>query len=141
MAGSGLVGIVTQTGPHIGRRSAASSTTKAMSAAWSSPHPTECMVRGDLSLIADGKIRFEQLENNDNEIQVGEQIVTSHISDKYLQGILVGYISEINVDANNLTQFRVHHPGCGFPEPAGSAGHHDDESGDGREPNDQFQEE
>ena len=44
----------------------------------------QCMVRGDLSLIEDGKIKFEQLENNDNEIKVGEQIVTSHISDKYL---------------------------------------------------------
>ena len=49
-------------------------------------------------------MRFEQMENNDHEIKVGEQIVTSHISDKYLQGILIGYISEINVDSNNLTR-------------------------------------
>ena len=39
-----------------------------------------------------------------NDVEVGEQIVTSHISDKYLQGILIGYVSEINVDANNLTR-------------------------------------
>ena len=63
-----------------------------------------CMVRGDLSLINDGKIRFEQMENNENKVQVGDQIVTSHISDKYLQGILIGYVSEITVDSNNLTR-------------------------------------
>ena len=64
----------------------------------------KCMVRGDLSLINDGKIRFEQMENNENKVQVGDQIVTSHISPKYLQGILIGYISEITVDSNNLTR-------------------------------------
>ncbi|MEZ3467598.1 MAG: rod shape-determining protein MreC, partial [Schaedlerella sp.] len=63
-----------------------------------------CIVRGDLSLINDGKMRFEQMENNDNKVEVGEQIVTSHISDKYLQGILIGYVSEVQVDSNNLTR-------------------------------------
>ena len=50
------------------------------------------------------QIRFEQMENNDNVVNVGDQIVTSYISDKYLQGILIGYVSEINVDSNNLTR-------------------------------------
>lgn len=54
--------------------------------------------------MADGRLRFEQLENNDNEIKEGEQIITSHISSKYVQGILIGYISEISVDENNLTR-------------------------------------
>ena len=44
------------------------------------------------------------MENNDNVVAVGDQIVTSYISDKYLQGILIGSISEINVDSNNLTR-------------------------------------
>lgn len=47
-------------------------------------------------MIGEGKIRFEQMENNDHDVEVGEQIVTSHISDKYLQGLLIGYVSEIN---------------------------------------------
>ena len=63
-----------------------------------------CIVRGDLKLMADGKLRFEQLENNDNEIKEGEQVITSHISSKYVQGLLIGYVSEINVDENNLTR-------------------------------------
>ena len=49
-------------------------------------------------------MRFEQMENNDNKVEVGEQIVTSHISDKYVQGILIGYVSEVQVDSNNLTR-------------------------------------
>ena len=63
-----------------------------------------CIVKGDLKLMNDGKIKFEQLENNKNEIAVGEEIVTSHISDKYLQGITIGVISDIKVDSNNLTR-------------------------------------
>ena len=34
----------------------------------------------------------------------GISIVTSYISDKYLQGILIGYIKDVSVDSNNLTQ-------------------------------------
>ena len=54
--------------------------------------------------MQDGKIRFEQLPNNDTVIEVGAQVVTSHISSKYLPGILIGYVSEIEVDSNNLTR-------------------------------------
>ena len=63
-----------------------------------------CVVSGDLSLMSDGQIRFSQMENNDNTVSVGDQIVTSYISDKYLQGILIGYVSEVTVDSNNLTR-------------------------------------
>ena len=63
-----------------------------------------CVVRGDLELMADGRIRFEKLANNENEIEVGEQVVTSHVSNRFLQGLFIGYVSEIVVDANNLTR-------------------------------------
>ncbi len=54
--------------------------------------------------MSDNQIRFGQMENNDNTVSVGDQIVTSYISDKYLQGILIGYVSEVTVDSNNLTR-------------------------------------
>ena len=63
-----------------------------------------CIVSGDLSLMSTGQIAFDQMENNDNVVSVGDQIVTSYISDKYLQGILIGSVSETNVDSNNLTR-------------------------------------
>lgn len=61
-------------------------------------------------------IKFEQLANNDNEVVVGEQVVTSNISSKYLQGLLVGYISEVNVDSNNLTRSGYIIPATDFKE-------------------------
>ncbi|MBA4698770.1 rod shape-determining protein MreC [Faecalicatena contorta] len=103
MAGSGLVGIVTKTGPTWSTvRSIIDDSSNVSGMVLSTSD--KCMVRGDLTLINDGKIHFEQMENNENKVQVGDQIVTSHISDKYLQGILLGYISEITVDSNNLTR-------------------------------------
>lgn len=103
MAGSGLVGIVTKVGPTWATvRSIIDDSSNISGMVLSTSD--KCIVRGDLSLINSGKIRFEQMENNDNEVEVGDQIVTSYISDKYLQGILVGYVSEISVDSNNLTR-------------------------------------
>ena len=103
LAGSGLAGIVTKVGPNWATvRSIIDDSSNVSGMTLSTSD--KCMVRGDLSLINDGKIKFEQMENNDNIIQIGDQIVTSHISSKYLQGILIGYVTEINVDSNNLTR-------------------------------------
>jgi len=103
MAGTGLVGIVTEVGPNWARVRSIIDDTSNVSALVLSTSDT-CIVNGDLKLMQDGRIRFEQLPNNDSVIEVGEQVVTSHISSKYLPGILIGYISEIQVDANNLTR-------------------------------------
>ena len=103
MAGTGLVGIVTEVGPNWARVRSIIDDASNVSALVLSTSD-KCIVNGDLTLMQDGKIRFEQLPNNESEIKVGEQVVTSHISSKYLQGILIGYISDIQVDANNLTR-------------------------------------
>lgn len=103
MAGKGLVGIVTKVNPHSAEVRSIIDDQSNVSGMVLSTSDT-CIVRGDLKLMADGKLRFEQLENNENEIKEGEQIVTSHISSKYVQGLLIGYVSEITVDENNLTR-------------------------------------
>lgn len=103
LAGSGLVGIVTEVGPDYARVRSIIDDASNVSAVTLSTSDT-CMVRGDLTLIADGRIRFEKLANNDNKIEVGEQVVTSHVSNRYVQGLFIGYISEIKVDSNNLTR-------------------------------------
>lgn len=103
MAGKGLVGIVTEVGPNWARVRSIIDDVSNVSALVLSTSDT-CIVNGDLTLMQDGKIRFEQLPNNDTEIPSGEQIVTSHISSKYLPGILIGYVSEVHVDANDLTR-------------------------------------
>ena len=62
------------------------------------------IVSGDLELMADELIRFSQLVDSDDAVVVGDKVVTSNISDKYLPGILIGYINSIEIDANNLTK-------------------------------------
>lgn len=103
LAGSGLVGIVTEVGPNYAQVRSIIDDASNVSCMVLSTSDT-CIVRGDLKLMSDGRIRFEKLANNDNKIEVGEQIVTSHIGDRFLQGLFIGYISEIKVDSNNLTR-------------------------------------
>lgn len=103
LAGSGLVGIVTEVGPTWAKVRSIIDDSNNVSGMVLSTSDT-CIVSGDLSLMSTGQIAFDQMENNDNVVSVGDQIVTSYISDKYLQGILIGSVSEINVDSNNLTR-------------------------------------
>lgn len=108
MAGSGLVGIVTEVGPTWAKVRSIIDDSSNVSAMVLSTSD-RCIVSGDLSLMSDNQIRFGQMENNDNTVSVGDQIVTSYISDKYLQGILIGYVSEVTVDSNNLTRSDILH--------------------------------
>ena len=103
LAGSGLVGVVTEVGPNYARVRSIIDDASNVSAMMLSTSDL-CMVEGSLELIADGRLRFERLPNNDNEIEVGEQVVTSHVSDRFVQGLFIGYVSDIEVDSNNLTR-------------------------------------
>lgn len=103
LAGSGLVGIVTEVGPDYAQVRSIIDDESNVSGMILSTSDI-CMIRGDLKLMNDGRIKFEKLPNNDNTIEVGEQVVTSHISSRFLQGLFIGYISEIHVDSNNLTR-------------------------------------
>lgn len=72
------------------------------------------MVRGDLEQYAEGMIRFEMLIDNADRVVEGDKIVTSNVSDKYLPGILIGYIAKVNVDSNNLTKSGLITPAVDF---------------------------
>ena len=109
----GLVGIVTEVGPTWSN--VRTIVDDASNVSGMVLHTSDrCIVRGDLSLMNEGRIRFEQMENNENLIGVGDVIVTSYISNLFLQGLRIGYISEINVDANNLTRFGYIIPAVDF---------------------------
>ena len=113
MAGTGLVGIISEVGPNWARVRSIIDDASNVSALVQSTSDT-CIVSGDLTLMQDGKIRFEQLANNESIIDSGEQIVTSHISSKYLPGILIGYVYDIETDANNLTRSGLITPAVDF---------------------------
>ncbi|WP_373214996.1 rod shape-determining protein MreC [Ruminococcus sp. 5_1_39BFAA] len=103
IAGKGLVGIVTEVGPSWATvRSIIddSSSVSAMTVSTSD----NCVVLGDLELIDEGKLRFEQLYDQENKVTVGERIVTSNISEKYVEGLFIGYVNEVEQDSNNLTK-------------------------------------
>ena len=103
IAGKGLVGIVTEVGSSWATvRSIIddSSSVSAMTVSTSD----NCIVNGDLELIDEGKLRFEQLYDQENKVTVGERIVTSNISEKFVEGLFIGYVSEVQVDSNNLTK-------------------------------------
>ena len=103
MAGSGLVGRIVDVGPNWSKVKAIIADDSNVSAMVLSSSDN-MIVSGNLKLYASGVIEFEQLVDSDSVVVEGDKIVTSNISDKYLPGILVGYISTINQDANNLTK-------------------------------------
>ena len=103
MAGSGLVGRVVDIGPNWAKVKSIIADDSIVSAMVLSSSDN-MIVTGDLKLYASGVISFEQLIDSADVVVEGDKIVTSNISDKYLPGILIGYISSINKDANNLTK-------------------------------------
>ena len=103
IAGKGLVGIVTEVGPNWAAVRAIIDDSSNVSAMTVGTDDT-CVVEGELELIDEGKLRFSQLYDKDDKVTVGERVVTSNISDKYVEGLFIGYVSEIELDTNNLTK-------------------------------------
>ena len=103
MAGGGLVGRIVSVGSNWAKVTAIIDDNSNVSGMVLSTSDN-LIVSGDLELMSQGMIRFGQLVDSDNEVAEGDKIVTSNISDKYLPGILIGYISTMEMDSNNLTK-------------------------------------
>ena len=103
ISGGGLVGIVTEVGPNWATVRSIIDDNSNVSAMISTTSD-QCIIAGDLRLIDEGSLNLVKLTDADNKVHVGDKVVTSYISEKYLPGILIGYISELNNDANNLTK-------------------------------------
>lgn len=103
MAGSGLVGIVTTVGPNWATVRSIIDDDSNISGMVLNTSDT-MIVEGNLELFDDGYIEFSDLRDDGNMVVQGDQIVTSQISNKYLPGILIGYVADITPDANNLTK-------------------------------------
>lgn len=103
IAGSGLVGIVTAVGSNWATVRSIIDDDSNVSAMVSTTSDT-CIVAGNLQLIDSGVLSIVQLTDTENKVHVGDKVVTSNISEKYLPGILIGYISELNNNASNLSK-------------------------------------
>ena len=103
IAGSGLVGRITEIGPDWSRVMSVIADNSSISGMVLST-ADNLIVDGSLELFHEGYISFSKLTDNAGEVSIGDKIVTSNVSDKYLPNILIGYITEIKVDANSLTK-------------------------------------
>lgn len=103
MAEGGLVGRVIAVGPNWAKVVSIISDNNNVSGKILSTGDN-LIVSGDLELMQQGVIRFSQLLDSADTVAEGDKIVTSSISDKYLPGILIGYVSDISLDSNKLTK-------------------------------------
>ena len=113
IADGGLVGRITSIGPNWAKVTSIISDNANVSAKTLTTSDT-MIVSGDLQAMKDGVIRFSQLVDSQNIVAKGDKIVTSHISDKYLPNILVGYIFSMEADSNNLTKSGYISPAVDF---------------------------
>lgn len=104
IAGSGLVGIITDVGPNYAKvRSIIDDSTNVSAMVLTTKDNFN--VSGSLmSMNRDKVLPFNELRDEDDKVKKGDPVVTSYVSDLYQQGILIGYIYEIEDNPNNLTK-------------------------------------
>lgn len=113
IAGGGLVGRITSVGPNWARVTSIISDNSNVSGMTLSTEDN-LIVSGDLKLMAENCISFSQLVDSRSLVTEGDKVVTSNISDIYLPNILIGYISSLDKDANNLTKSGLITPAVDF---------------------------
>lgn len=113
LAGGGLVGKITSIGSNWARVTSIIDDSSNLSGMVLSTSDN-IIVSGNLETMAEGVIEFEQLVDSADKVVVGDKVVTSNISTKYLPGILIGYISNIQPDSNNLTKHGLVTPAVDF---------------------------
>ena len=114
IAGSGLVGIVTNVGPNYANVRSIIDDRNSVSAMVLTTSDM-CFVNGDLEMMTKQQvIAFSDLTDADDKAAIGDQVVTSYTSSKYLPGLLIGQINELNTDSNNLTKSGTITPAVDF---------------------------
>ncbi|HEX3021332.1 MAG TPA: rod shape-determining protein MreC [Lachnospiraceae bacterium] len=112
LAGNGLVGIITEVGHNYSIVRSIIDDNSNVSGIFLKTNDT-CNVKGNLELIDKGLIEVQDI-HKDAKVEDGYEVVTSPDSSKYLEGILIGYISDITVDSNNLTKSGYLTPAVNF---------------------------
>ena len=104
LAGSGLVGIVTDAGNNYAKIRCIIDDSSKVSCMVSTTEDN-LTVSGNIKTMNENKvITFTELKDDDGKVQVGDPVVTSYVSDRYQQGILVGYVTSVENNSNNLTK-------------------------------------
>lgn len=98
----GLVGIVSEVGENYSIVRSIIDDESNVSAQFAST-ADKCIVKGSLQLMNEGVLKVFNINKNAN-IKEGDMLITSNISSKFLPGILIGYVKNIENDSNNLTK-------------------------------------
>lgn len=102
ISGNGLVGIVSEAGEHYAKVRAIIDDKSNVSSMFEASGET-CIVKGNMESIYNGYIDVEMISNF-AKVKEGDEIVTSHVSDKFLQGLSVGFVKDIVTDDSTLTK-------------------------------------
>ncbi len=114
ISGSGLVGIVTDVGPNYAIVTSIINDTTNVGGMVTTTSDN-LIVNGSLLQMNENMvIEFSNLNDSDDEVMVGDPVVTSYVSDLYQQGILIGYINSLEKDSNNLTKSGTITPAVDF---------------------------
>ena len=102
ISGGGLVGIVSDVGRNYAKVRAIIDDESGVSASFANTSDS-AIVSGDLKKIDEGLINITGIDIN-AEVSAGDMVVTSQISDKFLPGILIGYVKSVSKDSTGLTK-------------------------------------
>lgn len=112
LAGNGLVGRIVEVGPNYSKVLSIIDDTSNVSSKILRTSDL-CIVEGDKQYADLGYTRVEYIQETANVI-LGDEIVTSHLSDIYPPGILIGTIKEIKQDSHELTKYGILEPVVDF---------------------------
>ena len=102
IADGALVGIVTEVGDSWAKVKSIIDDTSSVSAMFLDTQDT-CMVKGNQENIENDFIDVAYIAK-DAKVKDGAELVTSNISSKYLEGITIGHVSDIQLDGTKLTK-------------------------------------
>ena len=102
VASGGLVGIIIDAGPNYAKVRSIIDDESSVSAQFDKTSDL-CIVKGSIPLMERNIVEFTDV-GADVMISLNSAVVTSHVSSKYLPGLLIGYVVDFRLDANDLTQ-------------------------------------
>lgn len=104
IAGSGLVGIITDVGPNYSKVRSIIDDSSNVSAMVLTTKDNFNVSGSLMNMNKDKVLPFSELRDENDKVQQGDPVVTSYVSDQYQQGLLIGYIYSVEDNANNLTK-------------------------------------
>lgn len=102
IAGNGLVGIVFEVSDHYAKVRSVINDTSMVSALVISTQDN-CIVKGSTETMNKGYLEVVYLDK-DSKIKVGDELVTSNISAKFMEGITIGTVTQVEKKAKGLTK-------------------------------------